>query len=81
MKDITKEIRIPLAQEAPKEVNTMKDLSDQLKELSKDVNPPNKVWKDGENTQGSGLEPNAQPFRPRSTQAPLPENHQPFFPK
>ncbi|MBW0588957.1 hypothetical protein O181_128672 [Austropuccinia psidii MF-1] len=50
----------------------MKDVLDQLKELSEAVNPPKKVWKDKSNTKGSGLAPNAQPFRQRNTQAPLP---------
>ncbi|MBW0569721.1 hypothetical protein O181_109436 [Austropuccinia psidii MF-1] len=85
MKDITKKIKNPPAQEAhvneaPKEVNPMKDVLDQLKELSEAVNPPKKVWKDKPNTQGSGLAPNAQPFRPRNTQAPLPANYQPYVP-
>ncbi|MBW0583566.1 hypothetical protein O181_123281 [Austropuccinia psidii MF-1] len=56
----------------------MKDVLDQLKDLSEAVNPPKKVWKDKPNTQGSGLAPNAQPFRQRNTQAPLPANYQPY---
>ncbi|MBW0549393.1 hypothetical protein O181_089108 [Austropuccinia psidii MF-1] len=85
MKDISKKIKNPPAQEdhfneAPQEVNPMKDLLDQLKELSEAANPPKKVWKDKPNTQGSGLVPNAQPFRPRNTQAPLPGNYQPYVP-
>ncbi|MBW0579271.1 hypothetical protein O181_118986 [Austropuccinia psidii MF-1] len=85
MKDITKKIKNPPAQEAdvneaPKEVNPMKDVLDQLKKLADAVDPPKKVWKDKSNTQGSGLAPNAQPFRQRNTQAPLPENYQPCTP-
>ncbi|MBW0543668.1 hypothetical protein O181_083383 [Austropuccinia psidii MF-1] len=85
MKDITKKIKNPPAQEAhvneaPKEVNPMKDRLDQLKELSEAVNPPKKVWKDKLNTQGSGLAPNAQPFRQRNTQEPLPANYQSYVP-
>ncbi|MBW0464831.1 hypothetical protein O181_004546 [Austropuccinia psidii MF-1] len=85
MKDIERKIKNTPAQEAhfnevPKEVNQMKDVLDQLKELSGAVNPPKKVWKDKPNTQGSGLEPNEQPFRPRNTQAPLPEDYQPYVP-
>ncbi|MBW0533169.1 hypothetical protein O181_072884 [Austropuccinia psidii MF-1] len=80
MKDITKKIKNSPAQEAhvnqaPKEVNPVKDVLDQLKELSEAANPPKKVWKDKANTQGSGLEPNAQPFRQMNTQALLPENY------
>ncbi|MBW0545983.1 hypothetical protein O181_085698 [Austropuccinia psidii MF-1] len=76
MEDITKKIKNPPAQEAhvneaPKEVDPMRDVLDQLKELSEAVNPPKKVWKEKPNTQGSGLAPNAQPFRQRNTQAPL----------
>ncbi|MBW0570789.1 hypothetical protein O181_110504 [Austropuccinia psidii MF-1] len=56
----------------------MKDFLDQLKELSEAVDPPKKVWKDKANTQGSGLAPNALPFRQRNTQALLPENFQPY---
>ncbi|MBW0549138.1 hypothetical protein O181_088853 [Austropuccinia psidii MF-1] len=58
----------------------MKNVLDQLKELSEAVNPPKKVWKDKPNTQGSGLASNAQPFRQRNTQAPLPANYQPYVP-
>ncbi|MBW0512188.1 hypothetical protein O181_051903 [Austropuccinia psidii MF-1] len=83
MKDITNKINNTPAQEAhvnesPKEFNTMKDVLDQLKELSEAVNPPKKVQKDKTNTQGSGLAPNAQQFRQRNTQEPLPENYQPY---
>ncbi|MBW0538459.1 hypothetical protein O181_078174 [Austropuccinia psidii MF-1] len=86
MKDIRKKIKNPPAQEghvneAPKEVNPMKDVLDQLKELSEDVNPPKMVWKYKTNTQGSGLALNAQPFRPRNTQARLPANYQPYVPE
>ncbi|MBW0471792.1 hypothetical protein O181_011507 [Austropuccinia psidii MF-1] len=85
MKDITKKINNPPAQlsnvnEAPKIVNPMKDSLYQLKELSEAVYPPKKVWKDKPNTQGSGLAPHAQPLRPRSNQAPLPLNYQPYVP-
>ncbi|MBW0536929.1 hypothetical protein O181_076644 [Austropuccinia psidii MF-1] len=85
MKDITRKIQNPQAQEAhvnevPKEVNPMKGVLDQLKELSKAFNSPKKVWKDKPNTQGSGLAPNAKPFRQRNTQAPLPANFQPYVP-
>ncbi|MBW0553145.1 hypothetical protein O181_092860 [Austropuccinia psidii MF-1] len=85
MKDITKKIKNITAQEAhvneaPKEVNPMKNVLDQLKELSEAVNSPKKVWKDKQNTQGSGLAPNTQPFRPRNTKAPLPANYQPYVP-
>ncbi|MBW0574631.1 hypothetical protein O181_114346 [Austropuccinia psidii MF-1] len=66
--------------EAPKEVNPMKDVLDQLKEISEAVNPPKKVWKDKPSTQGSGLAPNAQPFRQRNTQELLPANYQPYVP-
>ncbi|MBW0576322.1 hypothetical protein O181_116037 [Austropuccinia psidii MF-1] len=56
-KDITKKMKNPPAQEAhvneaPKELNPMKDVLDQLKEQSEAVNPPKKVWKDKPNTQG-----------------------------
>ncbi|MBW0504549.1 hypothetical protein O181_044264 [Austropuccinia psidii MF-1] len=86
MKDITKKIKNPPGEDAHineslKEVNPMKDVLNQLKELSEAVNPPNKVWKDKPNTQGSGLAPNAQPFRPRNTRAPLPENYQSYDPE
>ncbi|MBW0563709.1 hypothetical protein O181_103424 [Austropuccinia psidii MF-1] len=86
MKDITKRINNPPAKEAhineaPKEVNPMKDVLEQLKELSDSVNPPKKVWKDKPNRQGSGLAPIAQPFRQRNTQAPFPANFQPYAPE
>ncbi|MBW0477676.1 hypothetical protein O181_017391 [Austropuccinia psidii MF-1] len=86
MKDITKKIRNPPAQEAyvneaPKEINPMKDVLDKLKERSESFNTPKKVWKDERNTQVSGLAPNSQPFRPRNTQAPLPENYQAYVPE
>ncbi|MBW0467819.1 hypothetical protein O181_007534 [Austropuccinia psidii MF-1] len=86
MKDISKKIKILSAQEAHfnealKEVNPMKDVLDQLKELSDAWNPSNKVWKDKPNTQESGLEQNARPFRPRKTQTPLLENYQPYVPE
>ncbi|MBW0525311.1 hypothetical protein O181_065026 [Austropuccinia psidii MF-1] len=85
MKDITKKIENPPAQEAHfnealKEVSQKKDILDQLKELSEAVNPPKKVWKVKPNTQGSDLEPNAQPLRQRNTQEPLPANYQPYVP-
>ncbi|MBW0560789.1 hypothetical protein O181_100504 [Austropuccinia psidii MF-1] len=85
MKVITQKIKNPSAQEAhvneaPKEGNPMKNVLDQLKELSEAVNPPKKVCKDKPNTQGSGLASNAQPFRPRNTQAPLPRNYQLYVP-
>ncbi|MBW0474286.1 hypothetical protein O181_014001 [Austropuccinia psidii MF-1] len=51
---------------------------DQLKELSEAYNPPNKVCKYKPNTQGSGLAPNVQLFRPRNTQEALHENYQPY---
>ncbi|MBW0485352.1 hypothetical protein O181_025067 [Austropuccinia psidii MF-1] len=75
----------PPAQEAhfneePKEMKPMKDGSNQLKELSEAVNSPKMVWKDKPNTQGSGLAPHAQPFRPRNPQPPLPSNYQPYVP-
>ncbi|MBW0505355.1 hypothetical protein O181_045070 [Austropuccinia psidii MF-1] len=75
MKYITKKIKKPQAQEAhfneaPKEVNPMKDVLDQLKELSEAFNPPKKVQKDKPNTQGSGLAPYAQPFRKENKQEP-----------
>ncbi|MBW0547222.1 hypothetical protein O181_086937 [Austropuccinia psidii MF-1] len=86
MKDITTEIKNPPAQEAhvneePKEFNSMEEVLDQLKELSEAVNSPKKVWKDKPNTQASGLATNAQPFRPRKAQTPLPENYQPYVPE
>ncbi|MBW0469600.1 hypothetical protein O181_009315 [Austropuccinia psidii MF-1] len=85
MKDITNKIKNMPAQEAyvneaPKEVNPIKDVLDQLKELLDAFNPPNKVWKDKPSTQGSGLAPNAQPFRTRNNQATLPANYQPYVP-
>ncbi|MBW0499198.1 hypothetical protein O181_038913 [Austropuccinia psidii MF-1] len=85
MKDITNKIKTQSAQEscfneAPKKVNPMKNVLEQLKELSEAVNPPEKVWKDKPNTQGSGLAPNAQPFRKPNTQEPLPANYQPYSP-
>ncbi|MBW0535372.1 hypothetical protein O181_075087 [Austropuccinia psidii MF-1] len=86
MTDITKKIRNPPSQEAhvndaSKEGNPMNDALCQLKELPEADNPPKKVWNDKPNTQGSGLMPNAQPFRPITTQAPLPENYQPYVPE
>ncbi|MBW0569584.1 hypothetical protein O181_109299 [Austropuccinia psidii MF-1] len=72
MEDIAKKIRKPPSQEAhgneaPEELNPIKNVLDQMKELSEAVIPPKKVWKDKANTQGSGLEPNEQPLRPRNT--------------
>ncbi|MBW0486803.1 hypothetical protein O181_026518 [Austropuccinia psidii MF-1] len=84
MKYITKKIKNSPAQEAhvneaPKEVNPMKVVLDQLKELPEAVNTQKKVWKDKPNTQGSGLEPSTQPLRQRNTQATLPANYLPYF--
>ncbi|MBW0532178.1 hypothetical protein O181_071893 [Austropuccinia psidii MF-1] len=86
MKDITKKIKNPPAQEvhvneAPKGVNRLKDVLEKVEELSEAVNPPKEVWKDKPNTQGSGFAPNAQLFRPRNTQAPLTANYQPYVPE
>ncbi|MBW0476044.1 hypothetical protein O181_015759 [Austropuccinia psidii MF-1] len=83
MKDTTKKIKKPPAQEAhsnedPREVNPMKDVLYKLKELSEAVYSPKKVWKDKLNTQGSILAPHSQQFRLRNTQAPLPLNYQPY---
>ncbi|MBW0546720.1 hypothetical protein O181_086435 [Austropuccinia psidii MF-1] len=55
MKDITKKISNRPAQkahvnEAPKEVNPMKDVLEHPKELSEAVNLPKKVWKDKKRT-------------------------------
>ncbi|MBW0485931.1 hypothetical protein O181_025646 [Austropuccinia psidii MF-1] len=85
MKYITKQSKNPQAQEAhvnqaPKKVNQINNVLDQLKELSEAVNPPKKVWKDKPSLQRSGLAPNKQPFRQRNTQVPLPENYQPYVP-
>ncbi|MBW0484745.1 hypothetical protein O181_024460 [Austropuccinia psidii MF-1] len=85
MKDITKKIKNSPAQdahvnEAPKKSNPMKDVLNQLKELSEAVYPLEKVWMDQTNTQVSGLAPNVQPFRQRNTVGPLPANYQPYVP-
>ncbi|MBW0563216.1 hypothetical protein O181_102931 [Austropuccinia psidii MF-1] len=57
VKYITKKIRTPPAQqppvqEAPQKGNSLKDVLDQLKELSEDFNSPKKVCKDKPHTQG-----------------------------
>ncbi|MBW0570064.1 hypothetical protein O181_109779 [Austropuccinia psidii MF-1] len=84
MKDIMNKMKNPPAQEAhvneaPSKVNPLKDALEHSKELSEAVNSPKKVWKDKPNKQGSGLAPNAPPFRPRNNQAPFLKIINPMF--
>ncbi|MBW0577483.1 hypothetical protein O181_117198 [Austropuccinia psidii MF-1] len=66
--------------EAPKELNPMKDILEHLKELLEGVNSPKQVWKKQPKTQGSVLAPSAQPLIPTNTHTPLPANYRPYVP-
>ncbi|MBW0462920.1 hypothetical protein O181_002635 [Austropuccinia psidii MF-1] len=64
MKDITHKVKNPPAQElyfneAPKETNRLKDVLDQLRELSEALDLPNNLWKDKPKRPGLGLEKTA----------------------